>query len=472
VLGSLLGVALGIAISNLLVGFFADLFFGIDAQFGMSAPVIAASFVVGLVGPPLAALPAVRRAARLPLNEALLASGSAVGGEGRIDAVLRRAHRLPRSVQIGLRSVSRRKRRTASTAVQVALAVATCLALLSLGAGVSESTRGWFDDNRFDIWIQPQAGKLLDPRTANAIEGVEGVEGAQPWLSNAVKLGDTEAEAWGLPAHPLFNTRVTEGRWYSPAEVERAAPVVVLGSTIARTSGATVGERIRLSTANGPGSFRVIGISANQHANGDGVFVPVSALQSLLGLDGAFNNYFVITTKKDHGLIDRTTTRLEDALAARGEQAGTFVNYEMREQQVDANASITMSITVLGLLIVAISMVALVNAITMGVLERTREIGVLRSIGARGRDLRRIFATEGLVVAVLGWVVGVPLGYAMARAIGWLAGNAVGIDIAFVFPVAYVALALVGTVILALVMMLAPVRRAVRFKPGEALRYA
>ena len=53
----------------------------------------------------------------------------------------------------------------------------------------------------------------------------------------------------------------------------------------------------------------------------------------------------------------------------------------------------------LGLLIVAISMVGLVNAITMGVLERTREIGMLRCIGARARDVRRIFATEGLVVA-------------------------------------------------------------------------
>ena len=144
----------------------------------------------------------------------------------------------------------------------------------------------------------------------------------------------------------------------------------------------------------------------------------------------------------------------------------------MREQQVAANANITMSITVLGLLIVAISMVALINAITMGILERTREIGVLRSIGARARDVRRIFATEGLVVALLGWAVGVPLGYALARAIGWLAGNAVGLDIAFVFPATYVAVALLGTVILALVVMLAPLRRAVRFKPGEALRYA
>jgi putative ABC transport system permease protein len=472
VLGSVLGVGLGIVISNLLVGFFANLFFGIDAQFGISAPVVVASLVVGLVGPPLAALPAVRRAARLPLNEALRASGSAVGGEGRVDAALRRPGWLPRSVQIGLRGVGRRKRRTVATAVQVALAVATCLALLSLGAGVSESTRGWFDDNHFDIWIQPQAGKTLDAGTSQAIAGVDGVAGAQPWLSNAVKLGDTDAQAWGLPARPLFNTRIAEGRWYSAAEVEQAAPVAVLGHTIAKTSGTAVGERIRLATANGPASFRVIGISDNQADDGGVVFVPVSALQSALGLEGAFNNYFITSASKDHALIDRANTRLEDALAARGDQVRTFVNYDARQMQVDANASITMSITVLGLLIVGISMVALINAITMGVLERTREIGVLRSIGARGRDVRRIFATEGLVVAVLGWAVGIPLGYVMARAIGWLAGNAVGIDIAFVFPASYVAMTLVGTVILALVVMLAPVRRAVRFKPGEALRYA
>ena len=129
-------------------------------------------------------------------------------------------------------------------------------------------------------------------------------------------------------------------------------------------------------------------------------------------------------------------------------------------------------ITVLGLLIVAISMVALVNTITMAVLERTREIGMLRSVGARARDIRRIFATEGLVVALAGWLLGVPLGYVLARALGWAAGEAVGLSIAFVFPLSYVAIALVGTVLLALVVMLAPLRRAVRFKPGEALRYA
>ena len=182
---------------------------------------------------------------------------------------------------------------------------ATCLALLSLGSGVAASTRGWFDDNHFDIWIQPQAGKVLDSGTGRAITGVDGVKGAQPWLSNAVKIGTAEADAWGLPARPLIDTRIDEGRWYSPADVARATRVAVLGRTIAKTAGSAVGDRITLSTANGPATFRVIGISANQANNGSVVFVPVSSLQSVLGMKGTFNNYFVTTTSSDHALIDR-----------------------------------------------------------------------------------------------------------------------------------------------------------------------
>ena len=126
------------------------------------------------------------------------------------------------------------------------------------------------------------------------------------------------------------------------------------------------------------------------------------------------------------------------------------------DEHVAANRSISTSITVLGLLIVAISLIGLVNAITMSILEPTREIGVLRSIGARARDVRRIFATEGIVLALAGWLLGLPLGYGLARAIGWAVGEAVGLDIAFVFPLGYVAVALGGTVILALTVMLAP----------------
>jgi putative ABC transport system permease protein len=184
------------------------------------------------------------------------------------------------------------------------------------------------------------------------------------------------------------------------------------------------------------------------------------------------NGYWIQSTSKEHGAIDRLTTRLEDTLVSHGYQVGTEVTYVGERDNFAQNRTLTTTITVLGLLIVAISMVGLISAITMSVLERTREIGILRCIGARGRDVRCIFTAEGLVLALLGWLVGIPLGYLLDHALVWLFGELVGIEIPFAFPWPNVGYALVGTLVLAVLITLLPVRRAVRFKPGDALRYA
>ena len=148
-----------------------------------------------------------------------------------------------------------------------------------------------------------------------------------------------------------------------------------------------------------------------------------------------------------------------------------MVKYSSQQANVNANGRITSAIAVLGLLIVAISMVGPINAITMSVLERTREIGVLRCIGARGRDIRRIFTAEGITVSLAGWLIGVPIGYAIARMFNWLILQVVNIEFGFTFPLHNLGIALVGTVVLALLIIRIPLRRAVRFKPGEAIRY-
>jgi putative ABC transport system permease protein len=76
------------------------------------------------------------------------------------------------------------------------------------------------------------------------------------------------------------------------------------------------------------------------------------------------------------------------------------------------------------------------------------------------------------VLALAGWLLGIPLGYVLDRFLVRLVWEVVGVRIDVVFPAANVVLALVGSVALALLIMLLPLRRAVRFKPGDALRYA
>jgi len=126
----------------------------------------------------------------------------------------------------------------------------------------------------------------------------------------------------------------------------------------------------------------------------------------------------------------------------------------------------------MGLLVVAISMAGLANALTMSVLERTREIGILRSIGARARDIRRIFAAETLALAATGWLAGIPLGYLLDLFLVWMVKKVININLTLAFPPWNLALTLAGTILLALLITLVPIRRAARLRPGHALRYA
>ncbi|HET7450929.1 MAG TPA: FtsX-like permease family protein, partial [Gaiellaceae bacterium] len=120
-LGTALGIALGIALSNILVRYLGSTFFAIQVGFGVDPAILGVSVLVGVLGPALAALPAIRRATRVPLREALEATGSAVGGQDAGDRLLRRVRFLPRTGQIGLRNVGRRRRRSLGTALMVAL---------------------------------------------------------------------------------------------------------------------------------------------------------------------------------------------------------------------------------------------------------------------------------------------------------------------------------------------------------------
>ena len=469
-LGAVFGAALGLLLANVVVSFFGSRFYGITAGFHVDGTILAASLLVGLIGPALAALPAIRRASRLPLAEALSATGSTVGGQGALDRGLRRIRFLPRSAQIGLRGAVRRKRRTLATAVQVAFAVGILLGTLSLGIAVANMSTSFFDSLHYDVWAQTYASKPFNAAAQSTIASVPGVAKAQPLLTNNARVAGTAAQLYGLPERPLYTPKLVAGNWYSDGQARTAARVAVISRALADKAHVTVGGSIQVKTAAGPVSLGVVGINGTTDAGM--VVLPLSTLQAALRTPGEVNNYWISTSSQDHATIDRITTRIEDALAAGGNQSTTSERYIQKRDAVAANASLTTTATVLGLLIVAISLVGLVNAITMGVIERTREIGTLRCVGARARDVRHIFTVEGLTVALLGWLIGVLLGWAMGYGLVALTQSLMNIDLSFAFPAANVAITLIGTVVLALLVLQAPVRRAIHLKPGDALRYA
>jgi len=470
-IGSLIGVGLGVVIANAIVGYFGSSFFAITPGFGVVVPVIVASAMLGLVAPPLAALPAIRRGARLNVREGLEEVPALVGGQALLDRALRRLGFLPRTAQIGLRSVTRRSRRSIATVVQIGLAVGTLLAVLALVNSVTTTTNTVWNGAHFDVLLNTVVGNQFDAKAVRVMKATPGVAQTQPMLVNSVKFKSKDASLTGFTERPLFEQKMIGGRWYTAAEARSRAHVAVIAKNLARTTGTHVGDTVTLQTASGPVSFRVIGMTSSQWNNGLNFYVPLQTAKAVLDTS-TVNGYFVRTTSRDHMLIDRTTTRLEDRLTANGYAVGTMVKYSSQQENVNSNRQISSAIAVLGLLVVAISMVGLVNAITMSVLERTREIGVLRCVGARARDIRRIFTAEGIAVSLGGWLLGIPIGYALARMFNWLLLKVIGLEFMFTFPPLNLLIALAGTVALALLIMRVPLRRAVRFKPGEAIRYA
>jgi len=271
---------------------------------------------------------------------------------------------------------------------------------------------------------------------------------------------------------PLFRYRLAEGRWFDAEEDRNGARVAVIERNIAQIAGIDVGDTVTLRAATGAVRFRIIGVATNQQEDGTALYVPLSTARAILDRPAAASAYWIRTKSGDTEAVDRATSLLEDRLAAQGYEVTSEIRYVAERDEVAANSTLTTTIAVLGFLIVAMSMVGLANAITTNVLERTREIGILRSIGARARDLRRIFTTEGVVLALAGWMLGIPLGYLLTRLIVLLVWEVVDVRLPVVFPPGNVVIALVGTTVLALLVLVLPVRRAVHFRPGDALRYA
>jgi len=136
-----------------------------------------------------------------------------------------------------------------------------------------------------------------------------------------------------------------------------------------------------------------------------------------------------------------------------------------------AEKSILTIVEVLGLVVVAIMLMGLVSALSMGVFERTREVGILRSVGARARHIRRVFSAEAMVLAVAGWAFGVLLGWLIYQALLAAIRRSAEISLPQEFPPVIPLITLAGVVALTLLVIRGPLRRATRIHPGTALRY-
>lgn len=217
--------------------------------------------------------------------------------------------------------------------------------------------------------------------------------------------------------------------------------------------------------------MEVVGIDRVLMNNGRTLYLPLATFQEMLGRSDT-NAYWVVSADQRHRAIDRVAATIEDDLRSAGYPVGSEIHYVEREANLASNRVLVGVLAVMGIPIVLIGMIGLLNTMTMNVIERTRDVGVLRCIGARARDVRRIFRAEAFAVTLPGGLVAVPLGWAIGRFLCWIVTSLFEFgNVPYAFPLVSAVLAVVVTLALAWVVVLAPLRRARRLQPGDALRY-
>jgi putative ABC transport system permease protein len=480
--GAVVGTILGIVIAYLLTRYFALKLIDVSFGFAISAPVVVASLVLGPALAAAASLPALRRALRRPVAETLAGTATSGFGSGRLDRLVARSGLLartevPSSVRMGMRNVLRQKRRSAAAIAQVAVAAGLAISFLALGQSVTAAISQTVGKLHFSFSAGEAPGKGARPFTSQALgvaTATPGVTGAQLIETSSVQYNGQTYQAWGLGVHPLYSYRLRAGRWFTAADTAggaRTAPPVVLGPAVARTTGARVGQILTLTMAAGPTWVRVIGIDTGEINAGQIVYFPSQVLERLDGTPGAGNSIWFTTASSDHAVIDRATTAAANRLDAAGYPVSTTEIYVAQAQLTAADTSILTIVQILGLVVVAITLIGLVSALGMGVIERTREVGILRCIGARARQIRRVFSAEAVLLAAVGWAFGVLIGWLIYQGLLALVARYVDLSLPQEFLPVIPLITLAGVLVLTLLVIRGPLRRATRIQPGTALRY-
>jgi putative ABC transport system permease protein len=481
--GAVIGTGLGIVVAYLLAGYFAVKLIDVSFGFRVSAPVAVASLVLGPALAAAATLPALRRTLRRPVAEILADVGTSGFGSGRLDRLIARSGlltgaRVPGGVRMGVRNVLRQKRRSAATIAQVAVAAGLAIAFLALGQSVTAGISHTVGKLHFSFSAGEASSKGARSFTRQALGvamATPGVTGAQLVETSSVQDNGQTYEAWGLSVHPLYSYRLSAGRWFTTADSAggsgTAIPPVVLGPAVARALGARVGQIRTLTMAAGPTRVRIVGIDTGQINEGQIVYFPFLVLDRLDGTPGAGDSIWFTTASSGHAAISRAATATANRLDAAGYPASTTASYVTQAQLTAAETSILTIVEVLGLVVVAIMLMGLVSALGMGVIERTREVGILRCVGARARQIRRVFSVEAVVLATAGWACGVLLGWLIYQGLLALITRYVGVSLPQEFLPVIPLITLAGVLVLTVIVIRGPLRRATRIQPGAALRY-
>jgi putative ABC transport system permease protein len=280
----------------------------------------------------------------------------------------------------------------------------------------------------------------------------------------------------------IASLRLAEGRFFTEQEDAEAAPVCVLGAGAAASLFGprdVVGEYVKVNEQ----WLRVVGVVGGQLSVDAGVAglpaqdannLVYAPLQSVIfRLEEAMSRikdevdglYLRLAPGVDSVSAAEVVRGVLDTTHRKGGDFSVIVPAELLAQEQRTRRVFEVVMVALASISLLVGGIGIMNIMLASILERTREIGIRRALGARQKDIVRQFLTEAVLISFVGGVIGILFGAGMSRLIAWLAGWST-----IVTP-ASILLAFAVSVTVGLVFGIFPATKAARLDPVEAIRY-
>jgi len=420
VLSLIIAVPLGLVSGYYLSAFWLTAFNVPLQPFTIQPEALLYQIGVGLLTPLLAAMWPILQGVGVPVRQAIAAYGVGTGhyGAGWVDKLMGRIVGLPRMATLALRNTFRRAGRVALTELTLISAGAIFMMVVTTGESfdrtIDDVWKSWGFDVLFVFDGYHRAAEL-----EAAIRAQPAVTNLEMWTWVSAKIHkpgqDDPSQAYnvqtrGIPEGThMFNPALTAGRLLLPSD----GHAVVLNQKVAGEMGVGVGDQLVIEYGSDKrATWTVVGLVRDIGAGGsqDTAFMWRPILNSDIGQVGQANVAQIVTSDSSF----ETQDRVKNGLKVYFDQNNITSSLSTGQVENKRLSGVLWSLVggllqLMTLLVAIVGSIGLSGTLSINVMERRREIGVMRAVGASSGDVAFIFMGEGLLLGVLSWAIALPL---------------------------------------------------------------
>lgn len=380
-------------------------------------------------------------------------------------------------VKVAFKNILSNKLRSCLTMLGLIIGIASVIILVGIGNGATSQVQSQVQSLGTDILTVSitSSDTSLEYEQIDDMLDLNNVDLVAPYksVSSTVSRGTTTSSKSSIIATndsylDVTNMTLEKGRTISIIDIENKSKICLLGHDIAETLfslTSPVGETIKIDGDN----YTVVGLLTEQGSSmgtdiDNTIIIPITTAK-YLGSDTSISNLYVKVSNEDY--IDKTTTLIENYIRSTLEISSDYYSVSSQDSMLDTMENINNTLSLLLGGIASISLIVggigVMNVMLVSVTERTKEIGIRKSLGAKKSDILLQFLIESLVLSIIGGIIGV--------AVGILIGNmANSLGYTFTCDAGIIILSFSSSAIIGLVFGIFPSYRAAKLNPIDALR--